>query len=221
VSIRLLIACLMALGMLGCKEQVQGLQTYQEARQVFWDSLYPVAGRTLYCDKSFLNGDRGVNVEHVFPMSWVTRSLNCGKRKQCRANSVRFNQIEADLHNLYPALSSVNQLRSSYAYAQLPGAKSQVKNCHFEVDENRRLVEPNHRVKGDIARAMFYMAKQYQEDGLKLFQRQGDLLLKWHLDDPASEAEKNRNQKIKSLQGNSNPFIDDAKFAKKWWETQS
>lgn len=200
-----------------CKPPSTGFENYQEARQVFWDSVYPIGGRTLYCDKQFLTGDRGVNVEHVFPMSWVTRSLACGKRKQCRETSPRFNQIEADLHNLYPSLSKVNQLRSSYAYAELRGTKSDVKNCHFEIDESRRLVEPNHRVKGDIARAMFYMAQRYQNDGLRLFGRQGDLLLRWHKGDPASDAERKRNQKISLLQGNLNPFIEDHALAENWW----
>jgi len=203
-----------------CKPEAGAFENYYEARQVFWDSVYPWGGNTLYCNKKFLNGDRGVNVEHVFPMSWVTRSLGCGKRKQCRATSDRFNEIEADLHNLYPSLTHVNKLRSSHAYAQLPGSRSQVKNCHFEIDESRRLVEPNHRVKGEIARAMFYMAKHYQNDGLKLFRRQGDLLLEWHQNDPVTEQEAKRNRIIESLQGNANPFIDKPDSVATWWAQQ-
>ena len=78
------------------------ISDYGEARSALWQSLYQEGGNTLYCGERFNSQQRnGFNVEHVFPMSWVTKPLDCGTRNQCRNNSDVFNKIEADLHNLY------------------------------------------------------------------------------------------------------------------------
>lgn len=44
--------------------------------------------------------------------------------------------------------------------------------------------------------------------------RIGDLktLLKWHYEDPVSDAERKRNEVVYSYQGNRNPFIDHEEF---------
>ncbi len=178
---------------------------YFETLPKFWGVLYSSGGETLYCGQPFgKRRGRNINAEHVFPMAWVTNSLKCGKRKQCRKNSPRFNTIEADMHNIFPALSKVNQQRSAFAFAELPGEPGKGK-CDFEVNRKKRLVEPRPAVRGDIARAMFYMSKQYN---LKLFDRQKKLLLRWHRQDPPSAEERRRNDIIQKLQGKRNPFID-------------
>jgi deoxyribonuclease-1 len=79
--------------------------------------------------KLFIIGDHlrdanRVNIEHVFPMSWVTRALSCGTRQQCRNTSKMFNRIEADMHNLFPALSEVNSVRSSFSFTKIGGEHS-------------------------------------------------------------------------------------------------
>ena len=45
---------------------------YLETIPVFWKTLYPNGGKGLYCGKNFKRFDRRYNIEHVFPMSWVT-----------------------------------------------------------------------------------------------------------------------------------------------------
>ena len=197
--------------MVACSVEPVPIKNYQEARQVFWDSLYVGNNQTLYCSAPFhANKRNGVNVEHVFPMSWATRALECGSRKQCRANSAPFNLIEADLHNLYPALQTVNSARSSFRFGEVQGeARRFGRVCDFEVDTRARIAEPAPTVRGDVARAMFYMAYRYKQQGLVIFKKQSQLLLKWHQADPPDEREKSRNDKIESLQGNRNPFIDD------------
>jgi len=64
------------------------LHAYNTMLSQFWGQLYARGGATLYCDKKF--GRRKgslINAEHVFTMSWVARSLQCGSRSQC-ANAV-------------------------------------------------------------------------------------------------------------------------------------
>ena len=142
-------------------------------------------------------------------MSWATNGLNCGSRKQCRQSSAQFNFIEADMHNLFPARSDVNQKRSSHRFGEVSGESRKFgKTCDFEVDYYKRIAEPAPKVRGEVARAMFYMADRYKSQGLVLFEKQAKLLYQWHKSDPPSKHEAYRNDRIESLQGNRNRFID-------------
>lgn len=187
------------------------IKDYSEARKVFWKSVYPAKAKTLYCDLEFDSRERkGINVEHVFPMSWATNGVDCGTRKQCRVNSSKFNLIEADMHNLYPSRSDVNQQRSSFRFGEVKGEKRKFgKQCDFEVNYHGRIAEPRLEVRGEVARSMFYMADKYKSDGLVLFEKQARLLYKWHKADPPTSDEVKRNGVIASLQGNRNRFIDE------------
>ena len=183
---------------------------YEQARALFWGELYTRGGKTLYCGQPFSpRYTEGLNIEHIFPMSWVTNELNCGKRKQCRAKSERFNRIEADLHNLYPSRQDINDARSSFRFGMLSGEKRIFADCDFEVDEQRRVVEPRPASRGEIARAMFYMKEEY---GLTIFRKSGELLKKWHFQDLPSKHEKWRNERIEKIQGTRNYFVDDPKL---------
>ena len=163
----------------------------------------------MYCGKEFAGGQRrGLNVEHVFPMSWVTNALDCGTRNQCRDRSELFNSIEADLHNLYPARQEINEERSSFRYAEISGELRRFGDCDFEVDYQAREAEPSEASRGEIARAMFYMENRYHDAGLEIFSGQARMLRQWHRDDPPRAAEMERNDRIEGLQGNRNPYID-------------
>lgn len=202
----------MALTLMACSPQTppSAFENYKEARSTFWRKLYPSEAESLYCRTKFNTSDRrGFNVEHVFPMSWATNGLKCGKRKQCRASSQEFNRIEGDLHNLYPAREDVNRARSSFRFGDVKGEQRQFgTNCDFEVDRRARVAEPAPEVRGDVARAMFYMADRYKDQGLVIFKKQAKMLHRWHQSDPPSRHEKERNDAIEALQGNRNPFID-------------
>ncbi len=178
------------------------IPNYEEARWLFWNKLYTKGGKTLYCGESFgskFEYRKGINIEHVFPMGWVTNALDCGTRKQCRSNSDRFNRIEADLHNLYPSRVDVNDARSAYRFGEVPGERRAFGECDFEADESKRIAEPRPASRGEIARAMFYMKEEY---GLIIFRRSGELL-----------NEKWRNDRIEQIQGTRNMFVDDPGLA--------
>ncbi len=105
--------------------------------------------------------------------------------------------------------------------------------------------EPRDEVKGDVARMLFYMAVRYEGDdgdyidleitsdfdsiediadhikNSKLpYYADLDVLLKWHLDDPVSEWELERNETIYQYQGNRNPFIDHPELVELIWGTE-
>ncbi len=179
---------------------------YLETVPLFWKKLYPEGGESLYCGESFGRYDRRYNIEHVFPMSWAGKALRCGDRDRCRATSERFNRIESDMHNMYPARKDLNRRRGSLAYAVLKGERWVEAKCDLEIDTRRRRVEPRPAVRGNIARAMLYMADQYPE--LRLYRKQRELLERWNRDDPVDRAERERNRKIARLQGKGNPWIE-------------
>jgi len=180
-------------------------QNYLEQIAIFWQTLYPSGGTDLYCGKRFGKYDRGYNIEHVMPMAWVKKELKCGTRKQCRERSARFNQIEMDMHNLYPSDKGANHERLAYAFAEIPGEKWWREDCDLEIDKHKRLAEPREAVRGDIARAALYMEERW---GIPIYQRQRSLLLRWHQEDPPDSHERWRNDQIEAYQGNRNPWID-------------
>ena len=186
------------------------IKNYNTARDVFvYDQVYPSGGRTLYCDRPF-TGRSGLQVEHVLPASWMKEAGGCsGKsRKQCRKTSTRFNHMEADLHNLWPALADANQDRSNFRFGVI-GQDSVDKwqgFCDFEIDPGNRLVEPRPSIRGDIARMVLYMVREYD---IELPEGQHTRMIEWHCKDNAPSAEEvRRNHVIASLQDTRNPFID-------------
>lgn len=184
----------------------QRIEDYETARKVFWRKLYNDGGRTLYCEQQFGSGyNKGINIEHVFPASWIAYSLRCGKRHQCRSNSQEFNLIEADLHNLYPSRTDVNKARSNYPFTVIRGEQRSFGSCDFEFDERARTAEPSPEARGRIARAMLYMSDEYD---LYLKKKQKSLYLAWDGKYPPDQAEHRRNERVEQLQGNRNPYID-------------
>lgn len=178
---------------------------YLETVPVFWKTIYPDGGKGLYCGRKFKRFDRRYNIEHVFPMAWVTKSLRCGDRQRCRARSELFNLIESDMHNMYPARRDLNRRRGAMAFGLIKGERWVEPGCDMEIDHRARRVEPRPAVRGDIARAMLYLADRYN---LKLYRRQRELLERWHRADPVDAGEKVRNRRIKAAQGWGNPWIE-------------
>lgn len=183
-----------------------GSYDYYEAKKLFWGTLYARGGKTIYCGETF-NARKGkrINVEHIMPMSWAIKKLNCKDRKSCRKTSQRFRQIEADIHNFYPSRRDINQARGSFPFGIIKGERRFYGQCDFEFDRKRRVVEPRVQVRGDIARAMFYMYDRY---AIRIHSRQAQMLKQWNRQDPPDSFELKRNNVIEKLQGNRNRFID-------------
>lgn len=197
-------------GYAGKKSQPRGNHEYRNALKTLWTKVYPSTGKTLYCGQSFSTKNykarkKHVNAEHIFPMSWAAKDLNCGTRKQCQRQSAKFRGIESDLHNIYPALITVNKARSNYRFGDVRGEKREFgKRCDFEVNQRKRVAEPAKKVRGEVARAMLYMAYQYQ---LTLHKKTEQLMRKWDRQDPPGHEEKRRAKIIQREQGRENPFV--------------
>jgi len=182
------------------------LSSYQKSIRFFWHDLYATGGKTLYSQQEFgpIKPD-WINIEHIFPMGWVVKELDCYDRRDCRYKSDKFNFIEADLHNLYPSRRDLNMLRASKRFGVVKGEIRAIGSYQFKVDKRQRIIEPAPASQGEIARAMFHMSQAYN---LKIFSKQAQTLAYWNRVDQPSKEEKRRNDIIESIQGTRNHFID-------------
>ena len=160
-------------------------------------------------------GTGGYNVEHIWPQS--------------RFDSVE--PINGDLHHLRLTDSDANNLRSNNVYNNIADADATGLPAGWTGSEfgNKRRTgipinewEPRDGVKGDAARALFYLDVRYEGSPRNLVlandatvddaNRMGYLapLLEWHYLDLPDDFEHSGNDYIyqTSRQGNRNPFID-------------
>ncbi len=144
--------------------------------------------------------------EHVMPAWAFGHQLQCwqdGGRKNCRKNP-DFKQMEADMHNLVPAVGEVNGDRSNYRFGMLEGENRAYGRCDVEIDFKARKAEPAPYLRGDIARTYFYMRDMY---GVRLSKQQRRLFEAWAKQDPVDDWERKRNDLIEERQGNRNPYV--------------
>ena len=112
--------------------------------------------------------------------------------------------MEADLHNLAPAVGELNGDRSNLAYGVIEGEHRVYGDCDFEVDRGAMIVEPAHGIRGDVARVWLYMSDTY---GIELSAQDRIMFNDWTKNDPPDEWEVKRNKRIREVQGNDNPFV--------------
>ena len=171
------------------------------------------------CDPSqdVYNGGSGISQEHIFPRSRGTDE----------------NAAEFDLHHLVPVKQTVNAARSNDPFAALSDAapstwyRDGVTTSTRPADPDTwsqssgGAFEPRVGVRGDVARAMFYVAAVYAaEVDVAWFQTQLGTLLAWHDAEPATEADVARSERVALFQSGCgvgacvNPFVIDAALAR-------
>ncbi|WP_053981976.1 endonuclease [Marinagarivorans algicola] len=148
--------------------------------------------------------------EHVVPAWQFGHQLQCwqdGGRKNCKKTNPTFKLMEADMHNLVPAIGEVNGDRSNYRFSDWNGEATQYGQCNMVIDFKQRTVQPPIHSRGMIARTYLYMQKQYD---FKLSKQQVQLMEAWHKLHVPSEWECERNDKIKALTGTLNSITHSA-----------
>ena len=128
----------------------------------------------------------------------------------------------ADAHHLRSADRTTNTTRSNSKFSEGDGNSGNVSGGWYPGDE----------WKGDVARMMMYMYTRYEQVCLPTAVGVGnssltpddmiDLFLKWNVEDPVSDFEKNRNNyhgdtNNSAAQGNRNPYIDNPYLATRIW----
>lgn len=125
-----------------------------------------------------------------------------------------------DFHNLFPADVDLNITRGTKSFEDVT---TPTYTDVFGSRADASLFEPPDSMKGDVARALFYMDVRYEGEGsepdLDLIDAapggsgQNEMaylatLLQWHNDDPPDAFEVERNERVYAEQGNANPFVD-------------
>jgi endonuclease I len=149
-----------------------------------------------------------------------------------------------DLHHLRPADRNINGTHSNYGYDvggktvmdKLANGKSVATS--MRVDRKNASFEPSDRAKGQVARMIFYMATRYESGDNTGSEKMPDLyvqdknervnkpwigdlctLVAWHNQFAVSDFERRRNDRVMSIQGNRNPFIDNPQFVDSIWDS--
>ena len=144
--------------------------------------------------------------EHVMPAHHFGQHMQCwrkGGRKACKKDPL-FKKLESDMHNLVPAIGEVNGDRSNYKFGMISGEKRSYGQCDVEINFKAKRAEPTPEIRGDIARIYFYMSDRY---GVNLSKQQTKLMKSWAKQDPVDAWERERNLRIKRVQGHGNPFV--------------
>ncbi|MBE5682582.1 deoxyribonuclease I [Pantoea agglomerans] len=157
------------------------------------------------------NANRAARIEweHVMPAWEFGHQRQCwqdGGRKTC-SKDPDYRRIETDLHNLQPAVGEVNGDRGNFAYSQWNGSEQQYGQCEMKIDFKLKQAEPPARARGAIARTYFYMRDQYH---LRISRQQTQLFTAWNKLYPVTIWECERDQRIAKVQGNHNPYVQQA-----------
>ncbi|WP_261834035.1 endonuclease [Vibrio ishigakensis] len=147
--------------------------------------------------------------EHIVPAAHLGQQRQCwqdGGRKNCTKNDSTYKVMEADLHNLVPAIGEVNGDRSNYQFNQWKPNSSDVSygQCSMYVSFKDDMVMPPEGARGPVARAYLYMENQYP---IRLSKQQQQLMHAWNRQYPVTDWECQRDRQIQAIQGNSNPFV--------------
>jgi len=178
------------------------------SKNLFWKSLYPEGGETLYCSKPFNKKSRLMAPSHVYSLSSIRSHFECGTRRQCIRENEKYRFAASDLHNIYPALSRIALDRRNSHFGKLPAEVAEKfprLKCNYR--SSFQVTEPQDSAKGNVARALFYMEQTYDLPipmSIPL-----ELLIQWNEIDPPDDKEKARNEQIEAIQGTRNHFIDD------------
>lgn len=174
------------------------------------------------------------NREHTFPQSWFGSSI-----PTCGTSPV----LATDLLMVYPTDKYVNARRGNLPYGNVATVNETYSNggkrgsSSVSIPGYSGMVfEPANDYKGDLARTFFYVATRYQDQiaswetnsnesnatlngtsdqVFELWQLQ--TLYQWHIQDPVSTKETNRNNAVYGIQGNRNPFIDHPEWVASIW----
>lgn len=159
--------------------------------------------------------------EHTWCQSWMPSG---------RASGFENRPEYSDQHHIFPVnQNKANGIRSNHPEGNVVTPTYTYLLCKWGTDSRGATVfEPRSSHKGDVARALFYMAVCYNGvdgfdwtfnnlnrvlvDSLREAPQDVATLLQWHQQDPPDQWEKDRNNYVYSIQENRNPFIDHPEY---------
>ncbi|MBT5314797.1 MAG: T9SS type A sorting domain-containing protein [Candidatus Marinimicrobia bacterium] len=158
------------------------------------------------------------NREHSWPKSWFNDQ----------------SPMNTDIFHVVPTDKFVNNRRGSYPYGEVSSPTWTSTNGsklgpYAYSEYSGTVFEPIDAYKGDFARIYFYMSTRYLNedgnwpgspmvDGAQLEQWALDMMMEWHMQDPVSQKEIDRNDDIYNfVQSNRNPFVDHPNYVDLIW----
>lgn len=150
-----------------------------------------------YSTTKYVKRSKRIEWEHIMPAYDFGRYLRCwgdGGRRICSKN-VDFKAMEGDMHNLVPAIGSVNAMRSNKKFVGVDRSDRMI---------IAKTVSPPNYVRGDIARVYLYMSQTYN---VNLSSSQRKQMEAWDRMDPVDSWECTKNELVLREQGNRNPFV--------------
>lgn len=157
--------------------------------------------------------------------------------------------MRSDAHQVIPTDGRVNGFRSAYPFGVVgqnlvsqSGISNPTQNGSklgnnlnegYSMGYSNIVFEPIDEFKGDIARIYFYFITRYENlisswSSYDMFDGSSDkvlqdtflnILINWHLNDPVSQKEIDRNNQIYLFQGNRNPFVDHPEYVEEIWSS--
>lgn len=167
---------------------------FKRAKKVEWEHVVPAEN----FGRAFSEWSNGHN-ECVNSKGKSFKGRECAEKM-----NKEYRYMQADMHNLFPAIGAVNALRSNYNFTMLPSAKSDFGSCDMRIED--RKVQPPLAARGVIARTYMYMEQTYPK--YKMSKQQSQLMQVWDKQDPVSRWECKRSKRIEKLQGNANKIVD-------------
>lgn len=199
--------------------------------QVYTDYKYTLYCTNLFADDKRVLLDDGfisdkyknrmnrVEWEHVVPAENFGRTFsewreghpmcvsNSGKPYKGRrcANKINseYRLMQADMYNLFPAIGSVNAMRSNYNFVAYLKDGLSFGSCPMLIGNRKAL--PPEDARGRIARAYLYMHNTYRR--YKMSKQQFKLMNAWHSLYPVTDWECKRYERIKMVQNNENSIM--------------
>jgi len=167
----------------------------------------------------------GYNREHVMPQSTFSSDY----------------PMYSDMFYIFPGDAYINQRRSNNPYGEVVSPNYEFTNGtkigpSVTPGKTGTVLEPIDEFKGDIARMLLYFVVRYEgklnffaydvnpnplegKEEIGFEQWYIDQLVLWSKQDPVSQSERDRNDKIYALQNNRNPFIDHPEWVEKIWKS--
>lgn len=169
-------------------------KTNERARRIEWEHLIPAEnfGRQFSC---WRDGDENC---------MDSKGKTFKGRKCCEKVDREYRIMQADMHNLYPAIGELNADRSNYRFDLELSTPGQYGECEFDVDFKSKRVKVRGDLQGVIARTYLYFNIQYNMKLSKQDKQRFEALNKIY---PPVEWERERNNRIAEKQGYFNPFI--------------
>ncbi len=186
--------------------------------------IYNTHRQTFFCEESF--STKGHTHKEQTKIKWMSlvsskeyaKNLLCYQEKICiNKNGETFKglrccdqqdpvyqRMKKDLHNLVPELPLLKKQRGNHHFGLCLESGEIIKGCQIKLDKKNKTIEPSEALRGMIARTYLYMAQTYP---FTLDEKEKALYLAWHQAYPPTPWERERNRRIKEVQGNGNPYI--------------